>query len=66
MTKRITQQVLKQIICIGMVVLVLAPILLTLFASLKTKGAMTLSSPLAPPTGSDFTLENYSKVFTNK
>lgn len=56
MTKRVTQQILKQIICIGMVIIVLAPILLTLFASLKSKGAMTLSSPLMPPAGSDFIL----------
>ena len=66
MTKRVTQQILKQIICIGMVIIVLAPILLTLFASLKSKGAMTLSSPLMPPAGSDFTFDNYKKVFTNK
>lgn len=66
MIKRVTQQFLKQIICIGMVIIVLAPILLTLFASLRTKGAMTLSSPLTPPVGSDFTLENYIKVLSNK
>lgn len=66
MIKRSIQQLLKQIICIGMVIIALAPILLTLFASLRTKGAMTLSSPLVPPTGSDFTLENYSRVFSNK
>ena len=46
MAKRVIQQVIKQVICIGMVIIVLAPILLTLFASLKSKGAMTLSSPL--------------------
>ena len=66
MAKRVIQQVIKQVICIGMVIIVLAPILLTLFASLKSKGAMTLSSPLLPPTGSDLTFENYKKVFTNK
>ncbi len=66
MIKRSIQQLLKQIICIVMVIIALAPILLTLFASLRTKGAMTLSSPLVPPTGSDFTLENYSRVFSNK
>ena len=66
MAKRVIQQVIKQVICIGMVIIVLAPILLTLFASLKSKGAMTLSSPLLPPTGSDLTFENYKQVFTNK
>lgn len=66
MAKRVIQQVIKQVICIGMVIIVLAPILLTLFASLKSKGAMTLSSPLLPPAGSDLTFENYKKVFTNK
>ncbi len=66
MIKRVSQQLVKQIICIGMVMIVLAPILLTLFASLRTKGAMNVSSPLIPPIGSDFTLENYVKVLSNK
>lgn len=66
MAKRVVQQTIKQIICLGMVVIVIAPILLTLFASLKSKGAMTLSSPLAPPTQGNLTFENYQKVLTNK
>ena len=40
MFKRITTQLSKQIICISMVLIVLAPIVLTLFAALKTKGDM--------------------------
>ncbi len=66
MIKRATQQLIKQLICIGMVLIVIVPILLTLFASLKTKGAMNLTSPLTPPTGSDITFDNYQKVLTDK
>ena len=42
-------QVFKQIICIGMVILVILPILLTLFAAFKTKGDMVKTSPLLLP-----------------
>ncbi len=49
MAKKSIQQILKQIICLCMIVIVLAPIVLTLFAAVKTKAAMTLSSPLLPP-----------------
>lgn len=66
MIKRATQQLIKQLICIGMVLIVIVPILLTLFASLKTKGAMNLTSSLTPPTGSDITFDNYQKVLTDK
>ena len=40
MVKRTLSQLMKQIICIGMVAVVLAPIILTFFASLKTKTDM--------------------------
>lgn len=65
MIKRNTSlQILKQIICVAMVVIVVLPILLTLFASLKTKGDMVKTSPLALP--DEITWENYKKVFGNK
>lgn len=66
MAKRVAEQTIKQIICIGMVLIVIVPILLTLFASLKTKGAMSATSPLTPALGSDLTFDNYKTVLTNK
>lgn len=36
--RELLAQILKQLICIGMVLIVITPILLTFFASLKTKG----------------------------
>ncbi len=66
MAKKSIQQILKQIICLCMVVIVLAPIVLTLFAAVKTKAAMTLSSPLLPPGVKDFTMDNFKKVLTDK
>lgn len=59
-------QILKQLLCIAMVILVLAPILLTLFAALKTKSDMALTSPLLLPEVSRITFENFTKVLSNK
>lgn len=66
MFKRTMTQVLKQIICIGMVIVVIAPILLTLFAALKTKGDMATTSPLLLPSFDHITFDNFRKVFSDK
>lgn len=66
MVKRVSNQVMKQIICIAMVLVVLAPILLTLFASLKTKADMVLTSPLLLPPLKNITFDNFEKVLTDK
>lgn len=66
MAKRMLSQLVKQIICLCMVVIVLAPILLTLFASLKTKTDMVSTSPLLPPSLDKLTLENFKKVVSDK
>ena len=66
MAKRLTTQALKQIICLGMVVIVLAPILLTLFAALKTKADMATTSPLLLPPLERITFENFKEVLTDK
>lgn len=62
--RSVIAQIFKQIICIGMVVMVILPILLTVFASFKTKGDMVNTSPLLLP--EHITLENYKKVPTDK
>lgn len=59
-------QVIKQIICIGMVLIVITPILLTVFASFKTGADMVTTSPLMLPAFEDITLENYVDVLTDK
>lgn len=66
MKKTTAVQILKQIICIGMVLIVLAPILLTLFAAFKTKGDMVTTSPLLLPSFDKITLENFQKVLNDK
>lgn len=58
-------QALKQLVCIAMVLIVITPILLTLFASLKTRGDMVNTSPLVLPLDR-ITLDNYADVFGNK
>lgn len=66
MKQRTLLQALKQLICIGMVILVLLPILLTLFAAFKTKGDMVKTSPLLLPPLSRITLDNFQKVLKDK
>ena len=66
MVKRTLIQILKQIICIGMVIIVILPILLTLFAALKTKTAINTTSPLACPALHDMTFDNFKKVLTDR
>ncbi len=66
MTKKIITQIIKQIICLCMVAIVLAPILLTLFAALKTKADMAVTSPLLLPSFDKVTFENFKEVLTDK
>ncbi len=65
-TKRVLSQLLKQILCFVMVAIVLAPIVLVLFAAFKTKADMVKISPLLLPPKSRFTLENFRKVLHDK
>lgn len=57
-------QLVKQILCLAMVIIVLLPILVTVFAAFKTRADMVNTSPLALP--DNITLENFEEVFTNK
>lgn len=66
MAKKITQQTLKQIVCICMVIVVIAPIALTLFAALKTKADMATTSPLLLPGLDRITFNNFIEVLTDK
>lgn len=66
MKKSFITQIIKQIICIVMVMIVLAPIVLTLFAALKTKGQMVTTSPLSLPPSGEVTFDNFKKVLGDK
>lgn len=66
MMKRITEQAAKQLLCLSMVLVVLAPIVLTLFAALKTGADMVNTSPLLLPSLKRITFENFEKVLTDK
>lgn len=66
MKKRTLLQLLKQLICIGMVLIVLAPIVLTLFAAFKTKGDMVKTSPLLLPPMDRITFDNFARVLGDK
>ncbi|MDR1771154.1 MAG: carbohydrate ABC transporter permease [Hungatella sp.] len=66
MKKRTMEQSLKQIICMGMVLVVLAPIFLILFAAFKTKADMVNTSPLLLPPLERITLSNFKKVAGDK
>lgn len=66
MKKSTVYQIFKQLICLGMVMIVLAPILLTLFAALKTKADMVNTSPLLLPPVTRITFDNFKKVLGDK
>lgn len=66
MKKSTFSQIVKQIICLCMVAVVLAPIILTLFAALKTKVDMVKTSPLLLPAVDRITFDNFKKVLTDK
>lgn len=66
MKKSTLTQLVKQIICFGMVLIVIAPILLTLFAAFKTKADMVNTSPLVLPPLERFTFDNFKKVMSDK
>ena len=66
MKQRTLQQIVKQVICLCMVSIVLAPILLTLFAAFKTKADMVNTSPLLLPPFSRVTTDNFRKVLGDK
>ena len=66
MTRKTIVQILKQLICLCMVAVVLAPILLTFFAALKTKADMAVTSPLLLPAFDKITFENFKEVLTDK
>lgn len=59
-------QTLLQFICIAMVLIVIMPILLTLFASFKTGLDMVDTSPLKLPPLERITFANYEKVLGDK
>ena len=63
--RQILSSILKTLVGLTICTIVLAPILVTLFASLKTRGGMASTSPLAIPFGDVFTLDNYKKVFSD-
>lgn len=65
-SKKIMTQCAKQLICIGMVIIVVLPILLTLFAALKTRGDMIKTSPLLLPELDKITFENFERVLGDK
>lgn len=66
MKKSALTQTAKQLICLGMVIVVLLPILLTLFAAFKTKADMVNTSPLLLPPIDRITFENFQKVLHDK
>lgn len=66
MKRSTVTQALKQLVCIGMVLVVLAPIVLTLFAAFKTKADMVNTSPLLLPPMERITMENFQKVLGDK
>lgn len=64
--RSIAKNIILQVICIAMVVIVLLPILLTLFASLKSGADMVNTSPLALPPVERITFSNFERVLSDR
>lgn len=62
----VSKNFILQIICIAMVVIVILPILLTLFAAFKTGADMVNTSPLALPPAERITFDNFAKVLNDR
>lgn len=56
----------KQLICIAVVLIVVIPIMLTVFAALKNGGQMVTVSPLKLPPLNEITFDNFKKVLSDK
>lgn len=65
-TRKRTSNGLKYMVCAILMCLVIGPILITLFASFKSKGDMVMTSPLMLPSLNRLTLSNYKEVLGNK
>ncbi|MDR1642596.1 MAG: carbohydrate ABC transporter permease [Clostridiales bacterium] len=66
MSAKVKSRVFIYLVCAGIAILVLGPILVTLFASVKDRGGMIKFSTLLPPPPSAWTWDNYLKVFKDK
>lgn len=62
----IAKNIIMQAICLFMVVVVILPILLTLFASLKSGADMVNTSPLALPPIERITFSNFERVLSDR
>ena len=62
----ITKNIIMQAICLFMVVVVILPILLTLFVSLKSGADMVNTSPLALPPLERITFSNFERVLSDR
>lgn len=62
----IAKNIIMQAICLFMVVVVILPILLTLFASLKSGADMVNTSPLALPPLERITFSNFERVLSDR
>ncbi len=63
--RRLIADTVKILVGVGIVLFVMTPILVTIFASFKDRAGMTTSSPLSLPNSGNFTWENYQTVFAN-
>lgn len=65
-TRKNIATTIKYIVSVLIILCVIGPILITILASIKTKGGMVNTSPLAFPTSETFTLDNYKHVLSSK
>lgn len=64
--KRAWAQALKYLVSLVLILVVIGPLLVTFFTSVKTSGQMVTTSPIALPPLSEMTWDNYQKVLSAK
>ena len=64
--RTVATSIILQAVCIVMVIIVILPILLTLFAALKTGADMVNTSPLSLPPAERITFSNFDRVIQDR
>lgn len=65
-SRKAASRVVMYGVCLLLTAIVAGPLLVTIFASIKTPAGMVNYSPLLPPPGPEITLENYQRVWFDK
>lgn len=64
--RKASSRIAMYLICLLLTAIIVGPLLVVIFASVKTQAGMVNYSPLLPPPFTDWTIVNYQRVLSNK